>query len=102
MTTFGDSLGAIAAAMRGDDDPFDDAFAVAARTCAQLEAEAERQYQARLATWERNAPQREMAERAAQAAFERRHAELGAAGAQPVRVAAALEWTRPRRMSLEG
>lgn len=59
--------------------------------CRELEAEAEWAYRRKLAEWEADEPLRQQAERASERAMRQR-----AGAAVPVRVAACLDWTRPR------
>lgn len=73
-----------------------DAFAAAFRRSAQLAEVAERDYAAKVAAWERDAPKRAAAEQAMRLAHERRAAQLGTRpGRMPV--LAALWSDRPAR-----
>jgi hypothetical protein len=67
----------------------DAALAAAAATAAEVEAD----YQRRLRKWERDAPKREAAERAMEAANRRR----GRASSAPVPVLASAVFERPQR-----
>lgn len=94
MTGFGDSVARLAAAMNGEDDTQGDWADRSADLVAEIQAEQEEHYLAKLGRWERNRPARERAEQAWRAASERRRAELGA-GPEPYQIAAAFDWLRP-------